>query len=221
MVFLKRVLCLLVGGFLVMMPLLAKAEWSLSVASGVDYNIPLRLRIRQNTYPNIIVKNARYNTYPFQSPPFYDIRLGKWYEGAAWELEFLHHKIYLQNGPSEIQNFSISHGYNLLYINRAWLLKHDFRFRIGLGMVIAHPENRIRGQAINDNRGGPIFNGGYYIAGYSGQIGAGRRFYLNKHIYGLLGAKLLGSYAWVPVAHGYATVPNIAVYGIFGLGVNT
>ena len=195
-------------------------NWSFMLGSGADYNVPTRLKITQSNHRNIIVRHAHYKTHPFQSPIFYDIQIGKWEDQAAWEIEFLHHKIYLEDRPAEIQNFSISHGYNLLYLNRAWLLKHDFRFRIGLGAVIAHPENEINHKSLDHSRGG-TFGRGYYLAGFSGQVGAGRRFYFTKHIYGSLGGKVLLSYAWVPVKDGDAVVPNLALYGIFGLGYST
>jgi hypothetical protein len=97
------------------------------------------------------------------------LRIGKWSGDSAWEFEDMHHKIYLTNTTPEVEHFSISHGYNLFTINRAWRTQHQYIWRVGLGLVVAHPESTIRGQTW-DEGGGTLNQGGYYIAGPTAMV---------------------------------------------------
>src|SRR3990167_7537039 len=208
--YLSTLFLIVAMALLLFKPTTGWAYWSFSGGTGADYNIPSYLKIVQNGQ-TILIKKADYETYPFDKPVFYDLRLAHWVGNGAWELEFLHHKIYLQNPPAAVQNFSISHGYNLFYLNRAFMLKHAFRLRIGGGLVIAHPENTVNNLQLNDSTGGP-FGGGYYLSGVTGQVGISRRFYFSKQMFGLMEGKFLASYARVNVVNGYAIVPNFSAY---------
>lgn len=203
--------------FLMMLSLSAQGLWSVEVGSGVPYNVPTSLVIKQSNQPDIDL-TARYDTDPFRSPYYHDIRIGKWTGNTAWEFEDIHHKVYLQNTTNEVQDFSISHGYNLFYLDRAWLA-HHFIWRLGAGVVIAHPESTIRGLAFSQE-GGTLNNGGYYLAGPSAMASIGKRFYLSQNFFIQFEGKLTTSYAWVKVADGMAQAPNIAIHGNFGVGYN-
>lgn len=191
------------------------ANLSVEVASGVVYNLPTPLDIQQTGYPDLNT-TAHYNTHPFTSPYYYDLRLGYWSGNTAWEFEDIHHKVYMYNMPPEITKFSITHGYNLFTINHAWLI-HNYIWRCGAGVVIAHPESIIRGQTFSES-GGTFNDSGYYLAGPTVMGSIGRRFYISKHIFTELEGKLTASYAWVKVANGNAQAPNVALHADFGIG---
>ena len=63
---------------------------------------------------------AEFYSEPFKKPFFYVYRISKWKNNKAWEIEMMHQKLYLKNPPKEIQYFSITHGFNLITINRSY-----------------------------------------------------------------------------------------------------
>ena len=97
----------------------AQAQWTMELGTGFAYSVPIRLRIEQAWQPTIKLE-ARYETREFTWPWYYQMRFANWHGNYAWEVEHIHHKIFLKNKPSTIQSFSISHGYNQITINRAW-----------------------------------------------------------------------------------------------------
>ena len=106
----------------------AQSRWSLELHGGEVYNVPMPLSIFQDGYPELKL-TARYNTEPFTLPVYWNIRLGRWQNGKLWEVEIIHHKLYLDNTTSEIRKFNISHGFNLIMLNRGFD-KKLFRYRI-------------------------------------------------------------------------------------------
>lgn len=189
--------------------------WSLEIGTGYPYNVVTPLTISQEFHPDINL-HAHYETKPFSSPFYHDIRIGKWCDGWAWEFEDIHHKIYLKNRNDEVSQFSISHGYNLLYVNRAvnW---HGLIWRLGAGLVVAHPESTIRGLKLSET-GGTFNNGGYFIAGASFQGGLSKRFYIRHKFFFEIESKVTASQACVRVVNGEADAPNIAFHLNFGIG---
>jgi hypothetical protein len=130
----------------------------------------------------------------------------------------VHHKLYLQNQPPEIQHFEVSHGYNLAMVSRAVPLAERYGvFRFGIGLVIGHPEGRIRGQAINPVRS--LLGGGYHISGLCLQVAAGPPLGVAKHWFFRPETKLTAAFTRMPLAGGgTATVPNIALHTLVGFG---
>lgn len=105
-----------------------------------------------------------YETRGFEGPVHYTLRVTRWHDDRGWELQLLHHKLYLRNRPPGVEALSISHGFNIVTLGRAYALD-PWRFRFGLGPVIAHPEARI---------GGVSYGGDYELAGAAavGSVGA-------------------------------------------------
>ena len=188
--------------------------WSFEMFLGAAQSFPMPLTIRQEGYADINL-TAEYETRPFEEPPYCAWRVGRWKEGRAWELEFVHHKLYLRNEPPDVQHFEITHGYNLITVNRAWSYA-GFVFRFGAGVVVSHPESIIRDQELPEDEG--FLGLGFYRSGSTAQGTAGKKFYLKKGLFWTLEAKLTVSYAWVPVVEGDADAPVIALHGLFGLG---
>jgi hypothetical protein len=213
-VHMKKLLVVLTA-LLLLSPGLARAEefWTFSLGTGTAYNFPSHLHIEQKGEKDINM-TARYKTHAWDTQAwYYDIKIAKWKDGKAWEIETLHHKLYLDNKPHEVQRFAISHGYNINTINRAWLI-NGFIYRVGLGFVVTHPETEVRHREYDDMGG---WNG-FHLSGVAGQLGMEKRFYTSGHLFYSLEAKFTAGYARIPVADGHADVPNYAIHGILSIG---
>ncbi len=186
---------------------------TVEVFAGTSWSLPTTLRIDQPGEADIKFK-ARYHTRPWHGSPYYAYRLGY----QKWSAELVHHKIYLQNPTPEIQHFEVSHGYNMAMISRTLPFGNSPGiFRIGLGMVIGHPEGHIRGKAINPVKS--FLGGGYHISGVCFQAAAGPPLGIADHWYFRPEVKLTAAWARMPLlGGGTATVPNIALHTLFGFG---
>ena len=183
------------------------------MATGSAYNIPTPLKIRQLGEEDIDI-TAEYETRAWATmAPYYDLRVGHWRGDHAWEFESLHHKLYLSNEPDEVQSFSISHGYNLNTVNYAKQEK-AFIWRLGAGVVMTHPETKIRGESWQDDGG----VNGFYISGLSTQAALEKRFFFRQKWFFSIEGKFTAAYATIPVAGGEADVPNIALHALVGIG---
>ena len=195
--------------------------WSIEINGGIPYNFPSPLVIEQNGESTIRL-NAQYRSEPFVSPGYYLLRGGRWNNGKAWEIEFVHHKLYLDNMPPEVQEFSISHGYNIFTVNRAMnkvlFKKLNYILRLGAGVVISHPETTVRGLSLEQEGG--TFGGGYYITGPVLNIAMAKRLYFLDPLFINLEFKFNPSVSWVPIEEGQAIVWNFPVTFAFGMGVD-
>lgn len=184
------------------------SQWELEIFyPGSALNLPTELTIQQNGQEKITLV-AEYDTKPFKESPYYAFRVGKWNKKSAWEVELVHHKLYLENPPEEIQHFEISHGYNLITLNRAWKVK-GFIIRIGGGIVLAHPETVVRGKRLGGYSKKLI--DGFYISGPTFQAAIARTFWSF-----IVESKFTSSYARVPIWDGHAEVPNLAIHFLVG-----
>jgi hypothetical protein len=192
---------------------------------GGAYNIPTFLKIRQEGYPTINVSSARFSTRPFDGAVYYMVRVGLWKDNSAWEFEFIHHKLYLENKPEEVQQFDLTHGFNLMYINRTLkpikiTEKLKVITRIGAGMILTHPENIVRGMEFKDEGGLNRKNlKGYFFSGGTAQLAYQFRYDLHKMVFIGGEIKFTGSYAKINIRNGDATMPNLTVHGLFGFGI--
>jgi hypothetical protein len=192
----------------------AQRGWSAQVMGGAAWNLRTSLSITQRGAPDLKL-TARYDTRALETPPYYAVRIGRWSGRRAWEVELVHHKLYLANAPSEVQRFSISHGYNLATANYA-VLRGALVVRAGAGVVITHPESTIRQQALAETGG--ILGTGYYVSGPTVQLSGERRIALTRRVFVAAEGKLTASYARVPVREGHASVPNVALHALLGIG---
>lgn len=196
-----------------------KNLWVFDANLGAPINIALPLRIEQDGYSDIEI-NARFRSRPFSPPPYWFIRLAVWKHKKAWEIELKHQKLYLKNKPPEVQFFSISHGHNQLTINRAFkknlFNKHEFIYRFGLGIVIAHAENEVRNLKLDENQS--LFDFGYYISGPIGTTAIAKQFKIFKDLYLNNEAKFTLTYGTVPIVNGRAYFWHSAVE--LGIGLS-
>jgi hypothetical protein len=191
----------------------AIAGWTVQLSTGSSYSFPSPLTIKQDGEDDIHL-TAEYETKAWATQaPYYDLRIGKWKDGTAWEFESLHQKLYLKNKPDEVQKFSISHGYNMNMLNYA-VSRYGFIYRAGFGFVMTHPETKVRGKRLEDEGG---FNG-FYISGAGGQLAVEKRYYATEKLSLSLEVKVTAAYAVIPIADGTASVPNYATHGLIGIG---
>jgi hypothetical protein len=161
--------------------------------------------ITQEGHPDLDF-TARHASRPFEPPITWQLRLGRWSNARSWELELLHHKIQLENGPPEVQSFSISHGYNLLTVQRGWT-RAPLEWRVGGGMVIAHVENTVRGMKLTETGG--TFGGGYYATGPALTAAMARPMPLGHGVLLDLEGRVAASWTSVPVVAGRARGFNV------------
>lgn len=192
----------------------SQSGWSFELHGGEVYNVPMPLTIGQEGYPGLKL-TARYTTEPFTLPVYWDMRLGRWQNSKCWEFEVIHHKLYLENTTAEIQKFNISHGFNMLFLNRGFDCK-TFRYRTGIGVVMAHPESNIRGKEFGSSVDN--YDWGYYLSGPVLNLAIGKPFRINDRFYLDLEAKTTLAYAHVKIADGHANVYNLALHLILGIG---
>jgi hypothetical protein len=202
-------LCLAVAA-----PAGAGERWRVELGIGSASSFGSTLRVEQAGFPEL-THAADWSTRAFDSPIYYALRLARADAKGAWGLRFLHHKTYLENTTSEIDRFAVSHGYNLLTLERATRLR-GFELALGLGLVIAHPESTVRGQTLDEGSGGP-FGGGYDLTGPTAAVAAVRRLALGAHLALVPELRFTLSRARVPVAGGEASVPNAALHFSLGL----
>jgi hypothetical protein len=191
----------------------ARAQHSAELLLGGPLNAPASLSIEQDG-ENSIELDAEYETRPFEFPLYYAWRIARDEGNGRWELQFIHHKLYLENKTDEVQRFEITHGLNIVTLNRSFQVG-PLEGRLGVGTVLAHADSRIRGRTPGD-RG--ILDSGYEIAGPAIVAGAGKRMALSESITGLLEAQVSLARAVVTVAGGRAETGNVALHLFLGVG---
>ena len=190
-----------------------RVKWVVQGSTGTAVQMHSRLVVEQDGEPDLDF-TAKYETLPFTSgAPYYALRVGRWEGNAAWELETHHHLVTLVDGPPEIGSFSITHGYNMNTVNRAWL-RGGFVWRLGGGIVMTHPESVVRNKKFE----GDGFAGGFYLSGVCAQASIEKRLPLWDKLFLSLEGKATAAWAQVPIADGEATVPNYALHGLIGVG---
>jgi len=199
--------------FLLAAPLFG-SDWMFEGFLGGAWNVPTYLTVVQKGYSDISLK-AEYEERAFEGFPYYDLRLSRWSNDRAWELELVHHKIYLANPSAGIQRFSISDGFNIITINRAWDVKKII-WRLGVGVVFTHPESTIRGNVFDEHKG--LLGEGFYFSGVALQAAVGKQAKLWRGLFLALEGKVTASFVQVPIHSGHADLSNVAFHILAGLG---
>jgi hypothetical protein len=186
----------------------AEAEWRIEAFTGTAHNFTTPLTVHQDGQPDFRM-DARYETRPFTGSPYDSARVGWWRGSSGWELQLLHHKLYLANTSAEVSALEISHGYNMLTLSRA-LAWRGLTLRGGAGMVVTFPETTVRG------RKRPTL--GYDLSGFTAAAGVGGRWPQATRLALTGEVRLTLSWVTVPVFEGHADVPNRALHFLIGLG---
>jgi len=186
------------------------SEWSAEVLTGDAFNLDSRTRIH-NVQTSASAFDGDYETRGLEGPLHYDLRVTRWNQDRGWELQLLHHKLYLRNRPQGVDALSVSHGFNIVAVGRAYAID-PWRFHLGLGPVIAHPEARIRGTS---------YGGDYELAGAAAVGSVGAAFELTPH-WSIVG-EIAATYGYAKVHPGGEpdlrfSVRNPAIHAQFGVG---
>ncbi len=190
------------------------ASWTAGLGTGAVSNVPTTLRIEQDGAPTLRM-TAHYAARPLKAPFYYSAWIARGTRSGAWEVEFIHHKLYLEDTTPDVPHLEATHGYNYLLVNRAER-RGGLLWRIGAGIVLVHLEGTVRGRAIHVPPG--LLGSGYRLAGPSARLGAGREIGLGDRVYLLPEVKLTAAYVKVPIEGGHVTCPNVAVHAVLGLG---
>jgi hypothetical protein len=194
------------------LPRVGEYQPYVSVGTGLQYNVPMPIVIRQAGEQDIRL-TAHFSTRPFFEVPYYDVKVGAVRKNWAYELELIHHKLYLDNRPPEVDTFEITHGYNPILLNavrRQW----GVAFRAGAGILLAHPQSTVRGLRFPET-GGIL---GWYVSGPAVQLSVSKWFDLSKQLFAGFEGKFVGAWARVPIANGSADVPNLSLHGLVSVG---
>jgi hypothetical protein len=189
---------------------LGTESWSLEAYAGNAYNLRSRTTVEQDGgYSRSF--DGSYETRGFKRPYYWMLRAARWEDDAGLEVSLLHHKIYLTNPPDGVESLSVSHGFNILALSRAWR-SGDWTWRLGAGPVITHAEAVINGVR---------YEGPYQLSGAALLAGGGRRFYFGKSAFLSLEAMLTAARArprleGQPAAR--IAVTNFALHGLAGVG---
>lgn|GEM_PF-703934 len=183
---------------------------------GSSISLPSNLKIKlddQSSYNN----HSKWQGRSFEDSPYYSLRFDKIRNHRGWGVEWMHHKIYLANPKHPVESFSISDGFNILYLNRV-LTNNKLTVRPGFGLVFSHMDVKIKDRERFYLKGG---NGGAYLSGVSVQGSMEKWIYETERHFLNLETKLTVSYVKPPVSSNpdeYAEIYNIAIHFVFGFG---
>jgi hypothetical protein len=186
--------------------------FQLDLMGGTAYNVPTPLTIRQSGFPDIHV-TAHYDTKPLGPyAPYYSWRLSLWNDThtSGWEIQQVHHRIFLSNTSDVVQFFAIHFGYNYFLAGHAWAWR-GFEVHADGGVIISSPQNTVRNATL------PAV--GYGLSGVGGALAIGRHVVVTPHFYLLAEGGLLAGHANVPVVSGSASVPNVGLHAHLGAGI--
>ncbi len=191
-------------------------DLSFEVFPGAPLILTSTLTITQDGHPDLVI-DPDYATEPLKAPWYYALRLSTPVTNGAWAVELLHQKMMLNNTPPEVQLFQITHGYNIFTVQRHWTTR-GARLIAGAGWVAAHPENTVRGQALDESAG--LGDWGYHLAGPALLGGVGKRHRLGERVFVAGEARLVASWVKVPVAGGEARISDLTAHFLLGVGVD-
>ncbi|MDH5608905.1 MAG: hypothetical protein OEY56_05460 [Cyclobacteriaceae bacterium] len=180
---------------------------------GVPYTFPARLSFRQAGLHDFS-HQARFAAEPFV-PPWY------WDAYAAWRgpqgeygARLTHHKVLLVNFTPDVPRFQVTHGFNMLSV----FARKDLKWAeviVGTGVIIGHPETRIRG--LENTRVG-IFDGGYFVTGPAFDVGLGRRYFVAPWFFLHAEARTSWSYVRFPIGGGDVRFQALSAHLKVGTG---
>ncbi|RAP32150.1 hypothetical protein DID76_01145 [Candidatus Marinamargulisbacteria bacterium SCGC AG-414-C22] len=149
---------------------------------------------------------------------YYGLKFEKWTNNSFKGIEWLHHKIYMVDPPSEIEHFSISDGFNILYFNKGKLTPKDIIKRYGVGFVFAHVDTKFVGEERFYLKGGI---GGSYFSGVSCHYSLEKRLYETTKNFITMEGKVTLSYARPPIStddNEFAELFNVGFHILLGFG---
>jgi hypothetical protein len=187
---------------------------SVEIGLGAVWNARSTLRVEQTGEPDVEIR-ADWSTRSFDGPMYYMMRIGaRTNGGQRWEIQFVHHKLYLENPTAEVQHFEITHGFNLFTFDRVG--ERTITWRAGAGIVVPHTDSTVRGQSSHGGDG--IFGTGYRIGGPALLVGAGKEIDLGERWFVVPELQATAGWVRVKVADGDARTSNLALHFLLSLG---
>ena len=187
---------------------------------GEAYNLNQSISITRDN-STAIDFDASFDTHGLSSPQYYSLRFRHQIKNKNVELEFIHHKLYIEeNLPDQVEKFEVSDGYNLLLINLVNTLKENIYYRLGIGTVVTHPDIMIEGQTNYIKGGGLIpkfWTDGYHWGGISSQASIFYNYRIKDRLAMNIETKLIYASASVPVAGGSFILPNLSFHFLVGI----
>tara|TARA_Y100001935_G_C17310446_1_gene515643 strand:- start:4595 stop:5374 length:780 start_codon:yes stop_codon:yes gene_type:complete len=174
---------------------------------------PLTIQYEDRAHETI---SANYKNRCFSGSHWWAFRLENWTDQTGWGLELIHHKIYLVNTTENLESFSVSDGYNLLFLNFAKQLG-DINLRVGFGGVLAHVDATVLGRTRYIRKG---FQG-HYLTGPAFQINVEKLLWQSTTHFVSFDTKFTAAYAEVPISannNELAIVPDHAIHLSISLG---
>ena len=219
-----RVLASPVGRFLLgftvlagMLPARLGAQWRLEAWLGQAWSAPTPVTFSQVNQPDIRT-NGNWSTRPFAPTWYYSGRIARWSGNSAWAFEYMHHKIYLDNPPTDVQFFRVTNGVNFLLGERLWR-RRGWEYGVGAGPLYAVPVSEVRGVVYDNARG--IFHSQYELAGAALEANLARRLRLLPFTFGTLSLKATAGYLHVHIADGHAVTSNFALHFQYGVSLQS
>ncbi len=175
---------------------------------GSAINFDTDLTIRQCGREDIAFR-AAWETRPFDQPLYWMVRLRWQRPRDGFEVQLLHHKMYLENTRPDVTDFEVTHGFNILtanYLRRGG----PVQLRLGAGVTIPHAESTVRGEhhtSEHNTIGGPAF-----LVGVGSEYGFTDRLFLAGEL------QFIAAWAKVDVAEGTADVTSLAFHLLLGMG---
>lgn len=191
----------------------------LDISLGNAYSASDNITIKREQGDDIQF-SASYKTKGFSSPHYYSIRIRENFFNKDIELELVHHKLYVDDAlPTEITKFEITDGFNLLMCNMTSNFISSVSYRLGLGLVVAHPDVTIDGES-NFVRGGGLipkfWEDGYHWGGISTQASLFYSSYI-KNIKYHIETKCVYAKSNIPVVRGDMDITNISIHFLAGI----
>lgn len=211
----------------------SQAGWRVAAYLGGAANHQSWLRVEQpERATRLELRGVSYEGRSFEPPVYYGYRLGYFFSRFGLEAEFIHQKIYARaervvqaqgtfrgqsvtgSVPMEslVEQFSISHGLNMLLANLAWERRLGARsflqLRLGAGPTVPHPESLIQGEGRQH----------YQLGRAAMQAAAGLELRLWRGLHALGEYKFTRTRQEVDVAAGRAETLVRSHHGVFGLG---
>jgi hypothetical protein len=163
-------------------PTAARADqWRFQVSSGQPLNLPTNLTIDQDGQ-TVVDETVHWISRPLKQPLYWALRISWEGDKAAWDLQLLHHKMHHPERGDPLQNFEVTHGFNILTLARRFMLNH-FDVSVGGGVVIPHAEFLLNGRHYVD--GGYGIGGPAFLAAVSRFLPLGQRLFLNAEAAGI------------------------------------
>jgi hypothetical protein len=195
-------------------PAPATATWTVEARLGSPVIPDRRVTVTQAGQPDLAF-DAHFDAATTSTPYHYDIRIARRTGADGWALDFLHSKLTLTNGPAEVTDLQLTHGYNLLTVQRLWH-RRGFDLMAGAGVALAHAESTVRGQVFAQDGG--LFGWGYHAVAPVVAAGIGRRVEVGRGVFLSAEARASLSRAVVPVVGGKARFTDLEGHFLAGAG---